>query len=161
MNNKVERYWADDECLVHIKTGTPYYQPRNEHDQVLTKDAPQKDLPLLFDIAMLAFLKCELQRFMARHKYMSSLEIEEHQSMLAEILYGKLFNQTEMDKRMDYFIKKFHLVKLFRDIQSVVVPNKSSKEMSFLHVTTVYAIVVGVLTLLATLIGIFISLYRS
>lgn len=155
-NNKVEKYWADDECLIHIKTGTPYYCPKSQDDQTLKRNF-KRELPLVFDLAMLAFVKCELQKFLAVHKNMSSSEIEESQSMLADILGGKLFNQTEMDKRMDYFIKQFHLNELFKKVQEVVVPSKNLKDKLFAHSTTLWTIAVGTLTLIVTLIGIIIS----
>ncbi|MGM9747952.1 MAG: hypothetical protein ACI3ZN_04065, partial [Candidatus Cryptobacteroides sp.] len=156
-NNKVEKYWADDECLVHIKTGTPYYCPKEKNIQSLNGNL-EKELPILFDLAILAFIKNELLTFLVDHQNMSVSEIDNVQSIIARILYCKLFNQTELDKRMDYFIRKFHLVNLFENIKCTILPIKDIKEINFLRRTTYLTLMVAGLTLLATIIGIIVSL---
>lgn len=152
-NNKVERFWADDESIVHVKTNAPYYNERNQQELVLSGNL-QKELQGLLEMCLLVSIKQELQGFKMGYKGLSVIEIENKYGMLARLLYNKLFNQTEMDKRMDYFIKQFRLQEKFEEIKSIVTPRKSSLEIAFVRYTNIWIIIISVLTLLATVISI-------
>lgn len=159
-NNKVEKYWADDETIVHVKTGSPYYCSLEHHKQILTGNL-KRELPTLLDIGMLIVIKLRLQHFNLRHRHLSAQEIEGSFGMIADFLYGKLFNQTEMDMRMDYFVEQFHLHRMFNEIQRVVIPRKNSMEIAFLHSMNIWVLLVGVLTLLVTIISLFVTLLND
>lgn len=87
-NNKVEKYWADDETIVHIKTNFPYYCSLAHHEQTLTGDL-KRELPLLLDISVLIVIKLRLQRFNLRYRRLSAQEIEDSFGMIADFLYGE------------------------------------------------------------------------
>lgn len=159
-NNKVEKYWADDETIVHIKTGSSLYCSLDHHERVITGDL-KRELPTLLDIGMLIVIKLMLQRFNLRHRHLSAQEIEDSFGMIADFLYGKLFNQTEMDMRMDFFVEQFRLHRMFNEIREVVIPRKNSMEIVFLHNMNIWIISVGILTLLVTIIGLFVTLLKS
>jgi len=159
-NNKVEKYWADDETIVHVKAGSPYYCSLGPHKQVLTGNL-EKELPTLLDMGMLIAIKLRLQRFNLRHRCLSAQEIENSLGVVADFLYGKLFNQTELDKRMDYFVEQFHLRRMFNELQGVAVPRKNSMEIGFLHNMNIWVLLVGVFTLLVTIIGLFVTLLKN
>ena len=159
-NNKVEKYWADDETIVHVKTGSPYYCSLEHHKQILTGNL-KRELPTLLDIGMLIVIKLRLQHFNLRHRHLSAQEIEGSFGMIADFLYGKLFNQTEMDMRMDYFVEQFRLHRMFNEIQRVVIPKKNSMEIAFLHGMNIWVLLVGILTLLTTIIGLFVTLLKN
>lgn len=159
-NNKVEKYWADDETIVHVKVNSPYYCSLTHHKQALIGDL-KRELPLLLDISMLIVIKLKLQRFNLRHRRLSAQEIEDSFGIIAEFLYGKLFNLTELDQRMDYFIEQFHLHQMFNEIQRVIIPRKNSMEIAFLHGMNIWVLLVGVLTLLVTIIGLFVTLLKD
>lgn len=159
-NNKVEKYWADDETIVHVKVGSPYYCSLEHHKQELIGNL-KKELPTLLDMGMLIVVKLRLQRFKLGHRYLSAQEIEDSLGVVADFLYGKLFNLTELDERMDYFVEQFHLHRMFNELQRVVVPRKNSKEIGFLHNMNIWVLLVGLFTLLATVIGLFVTLLKS
>ena len=159
-NNKVEKYWADDETIVHVKVGSPYYCSLEHHKQELIGNL-KKELPTLLDMGMLIVVKLRLQRFNLGHRYLSAQEIEDSLGVVADFLYGKLFNLTELDERMDYFVEQFHLHRMFNELQGVVVPRKNSMEIGFLHNMNIWVLLVGLFTLLATVIGLFVTLLKS
>lgn len=152
-NNKVEKYWADDETIVHVKTGSPYYCTLEHHKQTLSGDL-KRELPLLLDISVLIVIKLRLQRFNLRHRRLSAQDIEDSFGVIADFLYGKLFNLIELDQRMDYFVEQFHLHRMFNEIQRVVIPRKNSMEIAFLHSMNIWVLLVGVLTLLVIFVNI-------
>lgn len=159
-NNKVEKYWADDETIVHVKTGSPYYCTLEHHKQTLSGDL-KRELPLLLDISVLIVIKLRLQRFNLRHRRLSAQDIEDSFGVIADFLYGKLFNLIELDQRMDYFVEQFHLHRMFNEIQRVVIPRKNSMEIAFLHSMNIWVLLVGVLTLLVTIISLFVTLLND
>lgn len=159
-NNKVEKYWADDETIVHIKMGSPYYCSLEHHKRVLTGNL-KRELPTLLDIGMLIVIKLRLQRFKLRHRHLSAQEIEDSFGVISDFLYGKLFNLTEMDMRMDYFVEQFRLHRMFNEIREVVIPRKNSMEIAFLHNMNIWVLLVGVLTLLVTIISLFVTLLND
>ena len=159
-NNKVEKYLADDETIVHIKMGSPYYCSLEHHKRVLTGNL-KRELPTLLDIGMLIVIKLRLQRFKLRHRHLSAQEIENSFGEISDFLYGKLFNLTEMDMRMDYFVEQFRLHRMFNEIREVVIPRKNSMEIAFLHNMNIWVLLVGVLTLLVTIIGLFVTLLKN
>ena len=159
-NNHVEKYWADDETIVHIKTNSPFYYSKDKREQKL-KGKLDEELPILLDMSMLAYIKLRLQRFKQMHRYLSAQEIEDSLGVFADFLYGKLFNQTELDKRMDYFVEQFRLHRMFNEIREVVIPRKNSMEIAFLHNMNIWVLLVGVLTLLVTIIGLFVTLLND
>ena len=159
-NNKVEKYWADDETIVHIKMGSPYYCSLEHHERVLTGNL-KRELPTLLDIGMLIVIKLRLQRFNLRHRHLSAQEIEDSFGVISDFLYGKLFNLTEMDMRMDYFVEQFRLHRMFNEIREVVIPRKNSMEIDFLHNMNIWVLLVGILTLLVTIIGLFVTLLKN
>lgn len=120
-----------------------------------------EELPILLDMSMLAYIKLRLQRFKQMHRYLSAQEIEDSLGVVADFLYGKLFNQTELDKRMDYFVEQFHLHRMYNELQGVVVPRKNSIEIVFLHSMNIWVLLVGVLTLLVTIISLFVTLLND
>ena len=120
-----------------------------------------EELPILLDMSMLAYIKLRLQRFKQMHRYLSAQEIEDSLGVVADFLYGKLFNQTELDKRMDYFVEQFHLHRMYNELQEVVVPRKNSIEIVFLHSMNIWVLLVGVLTLLVTIISLFVTLLND
>mgnify|MGYP004651583407 FL=1 len=159
-NNKVEKYWTDDETIVHVKTGSPYYCTLEHHKQTLSGDL-KRELPLLLDISVLIVIKLRLQRFNLRHRRLSAQDIEDSFGVIADFLYGKLFNLIELDQRMDYFVEQFHLHRMFNEIQRVVIPRKNSMEIAFLHSMNIWVLLVGVLTLLVTIISLFVTLLND
>lgn len=159
-NNKVEKYWADDETIVHVKTGSPYYCTLEHHKQTLSGDL-KRELPLLLDISVLIVIKLRLQRFNLRHRRLSAQDIEDSFGVVADFLYGKLFNLIELDQRMDYFVEQFHLHRMFNEIQRVVIPRKNSMEIAFLHSMNIWVLLVGVLTLLVAIISLFVTLLND
>ena len=120
-----------------------------------------EELPILLDMSMLAYIKLRLQRFKQMHRYLSAQEIEDSLGVFADFLYGKLFNQTELDKRMDYFVEQFRLHRMFNEIREVVIPRKNSMEIAFLHNMNIWVLLVGVLTLLVTIISLFVTLLND
>lgn len=159
-NNKVEKYLADDETIVHIKMGSPYYCSLKHHERVLTGNL-KRELPTLLDIGMLIVIKLRLQRFKLGHRHLSAQEIENSFGEISDFLYGKLFNLTEMDMCMDYFVEQFRLHRMFNEIREVVIPRKNSMEIAFLHNMNIWVLLVGVLTLLVTIIGLFVTLLKN
>lgn len=159
-NNKVEKYWADDETIVHVKVGSPYYCSLEHHKQELIGNL-KKELPTLLDMGMLIVVKLRLQRFNLGHRYLSAQEIEDSLGVVADFLYGKLFNLTELDERMDYFVEQFHLHRMFNELQGVVVPRKNSMEIGFLHNMNIWVLLVGLFTLLVTIIGLLVTLLKN
>lgn len=131
-NNKVEKYWADDESIVHIKTGSPYYHLENPESSELNGNL-NKFLPTLLDMGMLIYIKCRMQRFLSTYGNMSPQEIEDERGSLVHLFYNKLFNQTELDKRMNYFIKGFDLYRKFEQIQNIANSASKSKEIKSLN----------------------------
>lgn len=159
-NNKVEKYWADDETIVHVKVGSPYYCSLEHHKQELIGNL-KKELPTLLDMGMLIVIKLRLQRFKLRHRHLLAQEIEDSFGEISDFLYGKLFNLTEMDMRMDYFVEQFRLHRMFNEIREVVIPRKNSMEIAFLHNMNILVLLVGILTLLVTIIGLFVTLLKN
>ena len=131
-NNKVEKYWADDESIVHIKTGSPYYHLENPESSELNGNL-NKFLPTLLDMGMLIYIKCRMQRFLSTYGNMSPQEIEDERGSLVHLFYNKLFNQTELDKRMNYFIKSFDLYRKLEQIQNIANSASKSKEIKSLN----------------------------
>lgn len=131
-NNKVEKYWADDESIVHIKTGSPYYHSDYPESSEL-KGNLNKYLPTLLDMGMLIYIKCRMQRFLSTYGNMSPQEIEDERGSLVHLFYNKLFNQTELDKRMNYFIKGFDLYRKLEQIQNIANSASKSKEIKSLN----------------------------
>lgn len=155
-NNKNEKYWADDECIVHIKTNSPYYYSKKQKEQKLVGYL-KEELPTLLDMGMLIYIKRRMQRFLSNHRDLSPQEIEDERGALAFLFYNNLFNQTEMDKRMDYFIDKFHLRRLFEDIQSIANSTGNSKKLISMERTNFWTQIIAIAALLATIIGIIVS----
>ena len=93
---------------------------------------------------MLIVIKLRLQRFNLRHRRLSAQDIEDSFGVIADFLYGKLFNLIELDQRMDYFVEQFHLYRMFNEIQRVVIPRKNSMEIAFLHSMNIWVLLVGV-----------------
>ena len=110
---------------------------------------------------MLIVIKLRLQRFNLRHRHLSAQEIENSFGEISDFLYGKLFNLTEMDMRMDYFVEQFRLHRMFNEIREVVIPRKNSMEIAFLHNMNIWVLLVGVLTLLVTIISLFVTLLND
>ena len=131
-NNKVEKYWADNESIVHIKTGSPYYHSDYPESSGL-KGNLNKYLPTLLDMGMLIYIKCRMQRFLSTYGNMSPQEIEDERGSLVHLFYNKLFNQTELDKRMNYFIKSFDLYRKLEQIQNIANSASKSKEIKSLN----------------------------
>lgn len=152
-NNKVEKFWADDETIVHIKTNTPYFCSENKKEQKLTGDL-MKELPTLVDMSMLIYMKFKLQEFEKQYKKLTVKQIEKSRGMLSELLCGNLYNQTEMDKRKDFFISQFCLHKRFKEILNAAISHKNAMEISYIRSTNIWIIVISLLTLLVTIVGI-------
>ena len=112
-------------------------------------------------MSMLVYIKLRLQWFKQMHRSLSAQEIEDSFGVVADFLYGKLFNQTELDKRMDYFIEQFHLHRMFNELQGVVIPRKNSMEIAFLHSMNIWVLLVGVLTLLVSNLSLFVTLLND
>ena len=140
--------------------GSPNYCSLKHHERVLTGNL-KRELPTLLDIGMLIVIKLRLQRFKLRHRHLSAQEIEDTFGEISDFLYGKLFNLTEMDMRMDYFVEQFRLHRMFNEIREVVIPRKNSMEIAFLHNMNIWVLLVGVLTLLVTIIGLFVTLLKN
>jgi len=155
-NNRVEKYWADDECIVHIKTNSPYYCSKKQNDQKLTGEL-SKELSTLPDMGMLIFMKRRMQKFLSEHRCLSPQQIEDERGALANLFCNKLFNQTEMDKRMDYFIKGFRLRRTFEEIQRIANSTGNSKKLFSLTRTNFWTLFIATITLVATIIGIIVS----
>lgn len=155
-NNKVEKYWADDESIVHIKTGSPYYHSKNQDIQKLSGNL-NKDFTTLLEMGMLIYIKRRMQVFLAEHNRMSLQEIEYERGSLASLFYSKLFNQTEMDNRMDYFIKGFRLSRMFKEALNITNSTGNSKRLLSLKHINFWTLFIGVSTLIATIIGIIVS----
>lgn len=152
-NNKVERFWADDESIVHIKTHTPFYHDV-KHDKQELK-CWLNEVQCLPEMCMLIYLKCCLQDFKKKHKELSAEEIEDNYGRIAEMFHEKLFNQTEMDKRMDYFIKQSRLPQRLDEIHDIATPRKNFLEIIFLHKINIWILVISLLTLIVTIISLF------
>lgn len=155
-NNKVEKFWADDECIVHVKTNSPYCYSRNQNVQKITGNL-NKELPALLDMGMLIYIKHRLQMFLSGHNRMPLQEIENERGLLNRLLCRKLFNQTEMDNRMDYFIKGFRLQRMFEETQRITGSTESAKRLLSLKRINFWTLFIGVSTLIATIIGIIVS----
>lgn len=74
-----------------------------------------------------------MQRFLSTYGNMSPQEIEDERSSLVHLFYNKLFNQTELDKRMNYFIKGFDLYRKLEQIQNIANSASKSKEIKSLN----------------------------
>lgn len=152
-NNKVERFWADDESIVHIKTHTPFYLDM-KHDKQELK-CSLGEVQCLPEMCMLIYLKCHLRDFKKKYKELSAEEIEENYGRIAEMLHEKLFNQTEMDKRMDYFINQSRLLQRLDEIHDIATPRKNYLEIIFLHKTNIWILIISLLTLIVTIMSLF------
>lgn len=155
-NNKVETFWADDECIVHIKTNSPYYNQENQESQRLTGDL-SKECTSLLDMGMLIYIKHRMLHFLSMHRCMSAQQIEEERGELANLFCNKLYNQSELDKRMEYFIKGFGLHKMLDEIVSVTNFTSNSKRLSALKFVNYWTLSIALATLVATIIGIIVS----
>lgn len=155
-NNKVEKFWADDECIVHVKTHSPYYYSKKQDSQELTGHLDE-DFTTLLEMGVLIYIKRRMQVFLTGHNRMSLQEIEDECGALARLFHSKLFNQTEMDNRMDYFIKGFRLNRMFKEIQSITNSTGNSKRLFSLRRINFWTLFIGVSTLIATIIGIIVS----
>lgn len=155
-NNKVEKFWADDECIVHIKTNSPFYYSEKQDIQKLTGNL-NEELPVLLDMCMLIYIKRRMQMFLSGHCNMSLQDIENERGVLTGLFCRKLFNQTEMDNRMDYFIKGFRLQRIFEETQRITSSTGNSKRLLSLRLINFWTLFIGVSTLIATIIGIIVS----
>ncbi|MDE5759083.1 MAG: hypothetical protein K2H85_10800, partial [Allobaculum sp.] len=141
-NNKVEKYWADDECIIHIKTGEPFYNSRERNIQRLTGKI-KDELPILFDMSMLIHLKRSMQQLLSKQKDLSPQKIEDECGKLAKLFYDKLFNQTEMDKRMDYFIRNFHLREMLNEIRHIMASTGNSKKLFSMKIINFWTLLIA------------------
>lgn len=155
-NNKVEKFWADDECIVHIKTNSPYYYSERQDTQQLTGNMDE-ELPVLLDMCMLIYIKRRMQMFLSGHCNMSLQKIEYERGALTSLFCRKLFNQTEMDNRMDYFIKRFRLQRMFEETQRIINSTGNAKRLLSLKQINFWTLFIGISTLIATIIGIIVS----
>lgn len=155
-NNKVEKYWADDECIVHVKIRSPFHNSMIQNNQQLTGDL-KKELPTLLDMGMLIHLKRSMQQLLSKQKDLSPQKIEDECGKLSKLFYDKLFNQTEMDKRMDYFIRNFHLREMLDEVRHIVASTGNSKKLFSMKIINFWTLLIALLTLAATIIGIIVS----
>lgn len=155
-NNKVEKYWADDECIVHVKIRSPFHNSMIQNNQQLTGNL-KKELPTLLDMSMLIHLKRSMQQLLSKQKDLSPQKIEDECGKLSKLFYDKLFNQTEMDKRMDYFIRNFHLRRMLDEVRHIVASTGNSKKLFSMKRINFWTLLIALLTLAATIIGIIVS----
>ncbi len=148
-NNKVEKFWADDDCIVHIKTNEPYYPIKDQYEQELSGNLDD-ELQGVLEMSILIYIKRKLHKFKIEYKTMNAKEIEVNCGLITKILCEKLFNQTEMDRRMDYFIQQFQLETIFEEIRGIVIPQKNSLEISFIHNNNIWILIISFFTLLVT-----------
>lgn len=155
-NNKVEKFWADDECIVHIKNNSPFYYSEKQDTQKLTGKLDE-ELPVLLDMCMLVYIKRRMQMFLSEHSNMSLQKVEYERGALTSLFCRKLFNQTEMDNRMDYFIKGFRLQRMFEETQRITNSTGNSKRLFSLRRINFWTLFIGISTLIVTIIGIIVS----
>lgn len=155
-NNKVEKFWADDECIVHIKNNSPFYYSEKQDTQKLTGKLDE-ELPVLLDMCMLIYIKRRMQMFLSEHSNMSLQKVEYERGALTSLFCRKLFNQTEMDNRMDYFIKGFRLQRMFEETQRITNSTGNSKRLFSLRRINFWTLFIGISTLIVTIIGIIVS----
>lgn len=155
-NSKVEKYWADDESIVHIKINSPHFYVEQKKEMRLSCNL-QSELQCLTEMNILIFIKRKLHRFKERYKRLSSKEIEDECGKISKLLDDKMFNQVEMDRRMDYFIKQFRLHDMFENIKGIATSRKNSLEISFIHNSNIWILVISTLTLIVTILSFFLT----
>lgn len=148
-NNRVEKFWADDGSIVRVITHCPYFLPSYQCEQKL-KGNPS-DVCYLYDMGMLIFLKHKFAKLKRECRRWSSDRIEKELGKATECLFQRLHYHTDLDRRMDYFKRKFCLYEAAEDVRHVATPRKNIIEMIFNRNTTLLAIIIALLTLLFTI----------
>lgn len=101
---------------------------------------------------MLLFLKRKLKSFEAKYQHMRSEEMSKAQSKIAKCFYTKVFNQEDLDKKLNYFINQFRLKETFDSILSVTLPMSRGREIIKTYKISIVAILIAVLSVIATII---------
>lgn len=154
-NNKVEKFWSDDESIIHIKTGGPFYYVGEKRERNLQNNL--YDVQCVIEMCMLIYLKRWINDFKSQFKKMSSEKIEEERLKLTEAMNMNLFNFTELDIKMDFFITQFRLKKLFDEIKDVAVTRKGLLELLFVHKSNIWILVFTISSFLVSLVALFIK----
>lgn len=149
-NNEVEKYWAGGNSILHIKTHSPYYLVDTQKEQRLHADIRGVDGTV--EMCMLLFLKRKLKLFEAKYQHMRSEEMSKAQSEIAKCFYTKVFNQEDLDKKLNYFINQFRLKETFDSILSVTLPMSRGREIIKTYKISIVAILIAVLSVIATII---------
>ena len=74
------------------------------------------------------------------------------QSKIAKCFYTKVFNQEDLDKKLNYFINQFRLKETFDSILSVTLPMSRGREIIKTYKISIVAILIAVLSVIATII---------
>ncbi len=149
-NNKVEKYWADDESILHVKTHTPYAYVSDKRKSV--SSGGLDSVRCITEMCMLIYLKRKLLKFRGIHNKLDSRQMDAEQSKIAVYFYDKLFNQTEMDKKMDYFMTQFRLQEMFDKIINVTTPKKNALEIFFNRKMAFMTVLLAIITIVVTII---------
>lgn len=154
-NNQVEKFWADDGNIVHIITHTPFFQSSSQRTKSLMGDLGE--VSCLLEMCMLIYLKCKLMQLKIKYNTISSKEIELSLEEIVDGVYGRLFNQTDYDKRMTYYKRMFRLFETLEMVRGITIPRKNILNMVFNRRNAFIASIIAILTLIATYVSLLIS----
>lgn len=154
-NNLVEKFWADDGNIVHIITHTPFFQSSFQRTKSLMGDLGE--VSCLLEMCMLIYLKCKLTQLKIRYNTISSKEIELSLEEIVDGVYGRLFNQTDYDKRMTYYKRMFRLFETLEMVRGITIPRKNILSIVFNRRNALIASIIAILTLITTCISLLIN----
>lgn len=154
-NNQAEKFWADDGNIVHIITHTPFFQSSSQRTKTLMGDLGE--VSCLLEMCMLIYLKCKLTQLKNKYNTISSEEIELSLEEIVDGVYGRLFNQTDYDKRMNYYKRMFCLFETLEMVRGITKPRKNILSMVFNRRNAFIASIIAVLTLIVTCFSLLIS----
>lgn len=152
-NNYVEGYWAVEDGILSVKTGSPFVNLSEDEqlcDTLLSNSLDGNNC--LMELCVLGMLDRELEQFSRHHNEMKPHEIELRRAQIAEYFNERILNVWELDRRMDYFMNRFRLDKRFRRVLEVAVPRVNARNVIFSRTVAVIGWVIALITLIVTII---------
>lgn len=151
-NNYVEAYWAVEDSILSVKTGSPFVNlPKDEQNDVAVSNSLDGS-GCLMELCVLGMLDRELEHFGRQHNRMKPHEIELRRAQIAEYFNERILNVWEMDHRMDYFMDRFRLNRRFNRLLEVSVPRVNARNMVFSRTGAIIGWSIALLTIIITIL---------
>lgn len=148
-NNYVERYFAVRDNIVSIRVASPFDTlAADQRRRILTGSVDSVEC--LRETFMLLVINAEMERLNSSQSGMDYEQIETCRATIAEYFHNSIFNQNEMDNRLQFFMNRFGLRERNRDIQDIAIPRRNVLERHFTLVVGVLTIVIGLLSAVIT-----------